>query len=279
MVGSCGGARVVLSTAVCGLAMACGEREARAEVIAREPVVLTVLESERLSRDEAAARIPRRVRETFDAVDDANIAELQRAFAADGGIGIVHEPFATRTDLPGSRIPGLQVYAAIEAHSQLATRHHVFVLFDPVSGTVSPAPVRIETMAHENDELRFALVDLDVDGSPELAYRHHTRNGTMDNTIAWIYLRIGDDLSLTEVLRHPVWTFDILGDDGQPAVRRRLMRTAPGSTTLVVESWRENPAIHDEREILPEVVIRRDAATGAWERPDRWPVSLDPRWR
>jgi len=257
-----------------------------ATIGARQPVPVEALESAVLQRFDDAERIPAAVEALLERIDAEAIAKWTKTDAQTGS-ALRPKAQLLRCNVPlrprprGEVASLVQLYVAREPHPHYAPR--VLFLHDPTTGAITPKPLRLEARFIGDRGTEPKVADLNLDGNYELVFRDFAHNGTTDNRELAIYAQIGADLSLTEVLRHDTTTSDVYSELEWGVIRRRLMRPDRrlgdeglgdgGLDALVIESWRENPKFHSRVEPLPDLMVRRDPASGVWQLLGELPIS------
>ncbi len=175
----------------------------------------------------------------------------------------INEPL--RINVPRTGQSALQLFIDRQSVPPMGFLQWVLFLHDPQSDETTTNPVIVDDRLLGEKGIHPRLADLDRDGSYEIVYRDFQHNGTVTNTEQMVFLAIGEDLSLTEILRIDTSDVDIFSKGEWGAIRSRLMSTPGGADhSLVLESWRENPRFGNAREELPSIRLERDPRTGTW---------------
>ncbi len=134
---------------------------------------------------------------------------------------------------------GLEVYVLGTQAPPTAPKPWFLFLHDPLTGEVSPEPVRLTEhwLPEKRPMVHFA--DLEGDGLYEIGIHQFVHNGTVDNIDRQHYFRVEPDLTLREVLVLDTDVNDVYSRKEWGSVRRRMWRANRGQ--LMVQIWRENP--------------------------------------
>lgn len=227
----------------------------------RRVVPLEDVEVATFRLDRTRELVPPEVEAVLERVEQQEVRVLVAAGAPDD---LIRSPWIQCFNVPRADEPALRCFIAHRPVRPTQHEHRLLFLHDPAIRTLTPQPIVYDTEWLGDGGVRPRLADLDLDGRPELVYRDFKHDGTVDNVEQAVFVAIGDDLSMTEVLRIDVRTSDAFSRGEWGVIRRRLARFGDETDRLVLESWRENPRFGGQIQRLPDLDVTWDPDQRRW---------------